>query len=169
VTGCGLKKYCASISHVLLVRITEIGVYLGPLTGIRLPVNGHQFGVPLTGIRLPVNGPQPFEIHPRQFPLHSNSLNGSQNETHIQTPAGDDREVAGVGTSVNPTLVRLTDSSVRPTYCGSTTPTHQLLLSLHFPVLKQGWHRARKCPAGTGHAVCPGVCGQPTLHPTILL
>ena len=69
-------------------------------------------------------------------------------------------QLAGVGTSVNPTLVRLTDSSVRPTYCGSTTPTHQLLLSLHFPVLKQGWHRARECPAGgTGHAsalVCVG-------------
>ena len=41
----------------------------------------------------------------------------------------------GLGTSVNPTLVRLTDSSVRPTYCGSTVPFHQLLLSLQFPVL----------------------------------
>jgi hypothetical protein len=41
----------------------------------------------------------------------------------------------GLGTSVNPTLVRLTDTSVRPTYCGSTVPSHQLLLSLQFPVL----------------------------------
>ena len=141
--------------------LQRLGVYWGPLTGIRLPVNGHQLGVPLTDIRLSVNGHQPFEIHPRHFPLHFNLLDGSQNETHIQTPAGDDRDWVGVGTSVNPTLVRLTGSSVRPTSCGSTVPTHQLLLSLHFPVLKQGWHRARECPAGTGRVSALVSVGNP--------
>ena len=61
----------------------------------------------------------------------------------------------GLGTSVNPTLVRLTDTSVRPTYCGSTVPSHQLLLSLQFPVLNR---------AGTGHASALLSVGNTTPH-----